>query len=1469
MGDYFSPQDTAIPPRQSSVDYVAQNQREDKPLWDQISTMGDAAYRGAASGLMLSTPERFYRSVRTMGDMMGFDEWGEWAGQKIEGIKAERENDPFYQPGEDIMDDPIARSIYQGVDGLVASTTHGLVGATAAVGVGAVTGGSGFFPTLAAFAVTAGGSAGLAEYDNFIDEAHTQFKKANPELTWQQVQDEVNSQALISAIAEGGIEFASDILAGKLMGTAGKAVIGTAGKGVAGMAENTAWQYHRKLASKLLKGALITGPLTEVPGEMATAAIQDKAREWAGMDSQGAMTAMREAFGPALVASILGGGGKSLMEHATEGGSREHARELFRKGQEEEKAVQTARADILRSSPVIASLMETDGGITRSEDIDAAVISNAMEILSTREGRAQVNEQEWSLTEGQEKPAIWDGLQKAKPRYGYRDGLYEPQFSSFIDKALYIVANPKSDSAKHNEYIEYLQTYFNGADEEKLRNMGLQVRERVKAQASERYGMGEAGGSLSIKPVFGEANHKTTAATDGVREEAKGFLDFLKGNKQFTPEANQVFQKMGDNLRARIEQARAAGIISDTGYAKATELYKGFLLPQSPKMKEEKNAEVVRNQLAVIAGEKLPMKKADEALNSSLLDSEGNGPQSLLEYANALGGKDGELERLRQRDQHTYSRIMARGEEAINNGFDAAELAKHAIIAENSDHVVAAAGVLSEMADQRALEAALRYRTTNAESDLAVLTLALQQQNDLYSAQQELGTAHGRALRMHGIMKQAKGQELFARARRLLDAGNQDSSAQMFSVLLGNMAENAIPTDKKLTTKISLLRDEVKELLQKADSGKPLDAEAWDKIRDLFQNSNWRELSMPIRTKGRYARMRDMILDTGISGMLMGPATHIANGAGNSLAVVANVMERAGAGMIADNGIGVNSREGRALLHGAVEGFWDALRTGWTAFKTNESVFGDIVEKAGEHVNKGFSSGNLHGLITGRRDDLTREQLQAMNGLGGMAKLAYRGMDYFGDWFVHLPGRTMLGCDEFFKTLTYHMNRRGLAYRIASGEEQSGGDFTSVYNSIMDGRAAPQEVHEQLLQDAARLTFQDAPARGSFWEKAESLRRSRPESMFVIPFLRTGLNIAKWAGVRTPGVANLFREHRENMRSGDPAVRQLAESQMMVGTILWHTGLLMAAEGLLTGAGPSDREEKELMLATGWRPNSVKLGDTYYEISRLDPFATFLNTAATFIGMQDDMDEADLGEGAAALLGSAIKLIGSKYYFQGISGFVNAVTNPERDLKRFLETTGASFLNIPGSGLNRALTRSIDPVIREADGYMQALQKTMPGISAGLPSRRTILGEEVKHADDPFTRLISPVRYSKDNPDPVYAELLRLRRADILKIGKPSRYITVNKQRVKLTQEQFSHLQELSGVGLKRRGRTGKEAITEIINSPQYRRLSDDKRGRIVEETLRMYRRIAKKEMIKRDPDLTSLALPQSVTDPAFRPLIQ
>lgn len=75
-------------------------------------------------------------------------------------------------------------------------------------------------------------------------------------------------------------------------------------------------------------------------------------------------------------------------------------------------------------------------------------------------------------------------LAGAKPRYSYGSKQFELRFESDIDKALYIIAQPKP-SKRDADYLAFCQKLFPDMTEEQLREAGRKVRDVIKSIARE------------------------------------------------------------------------------------------------------------------------------------------------------------------------------------------------------------------------------------------------------------------------------------------------------------------------------------------------------------------------------------------------------------------------------------------------------------------------------------------------------------------------------------------------------------------------------------------------------------------------------------------------------------------------------------------------------------------------------------------------------------------------------------------------------------------------------------------------------------------------------------------------------------------------------------------------------------------------------------------------------------------------
>jgi len=78
-------------------------------------------------------------------------------------------------------------------------------------------------------------------------------------------------------------------------------------------------------------------------------------------------------------------------------------------------------------------------------------------------------------------------LRGAKPKYGYGKNLFDLNFESDVDKALYIVAKPTPSKADQR-YMDFLKGLYPDKSDNQIREFGMKVRDQIKKMASQADG---------------------------------------------------------------------------------------------------------------------------------------------------------------------------------------------------------------------------------------------------------------------------------------------------------------------------------------------------------------------------------------------------------------------------------------------------------------------------------------------------------------------------------------------------------------------------------------------------------------------------------------------------------------------------------------------------------------------------------------------------------------------------------------------------------------------------------------------------------------------------------------------------------------------------------------------------------------------------------------------------------------------
>ncbi|WP_324741609.1 thermonuclease family protein [Tsuneonella sp. CC-YZS046] len=511
-----------------------------------------------------------------------------------------------------------------------------------------------------------------------------------------------------------------------------------------------------------------------------------------------------------------------------------------------------------------------------------------------------------------------------------------------------------------------------------------------------------------------------------------------------------------------------------------------------------------------------------------------------------------------------------------------------------------------------------------------------------------------------------------------------------------------------------------------------------------------------------------------INFLLSGPQTHVVNMVSNTLTAMAQIPEH-----IAAAGIGR-----------ARQAFTNAQVNRITGGELGARTFG-LVQGAREGARL-FAQA----LRTGEASDFVAkvegDEFKAIPGKIGEA--------------IRLPTRFLTAEDELFKGIARRMEINGMAVRIAHREGLKG---KAAQTRIAELVANPtDEMLERALDYGRYLTFQ-RPL-GSFASKISGLTNDPSgwglTAKLFLPFVRTPTNLLKFAAERSPA-APLLKEWKKDFMAGG-ARRDLAVARALIGTgfgIAIHEGAL---SGIITGSAPTDPKKARLLYADGWKPYSIKIGNTYYSYKRLDPFSTTLGVAADIALLPEGMSQRQQEDKATLLVASIMGNLASKTWLSGISQLVEAIGEPDRYADNLLQRLVGSFL-VPN--LVASTARSLDPTEREIETMGDALQARIPGLRDDLLPRRDIWGREIVYEGGVGPDFLSPVWVSEALKDPVNHELMQTEYAP-----SPLRRKVAGRE---LTPEEYDRYQEVSG-------NQAHAELTDLVKSSAWKAMDDEAKAK-------------------------------------------
>jgi hypothetical protein len=561
-------------------------------------------------------------------------------------------------------------------------------------------------------------------------------------------------------------------------------------------------------------------------------------------------------------------------------------------------------------------------------------------------------------------------------------------------------------------------------------------------------------------------------------------------------------------------------------------------------------------------------------------------------------------------------------------------------------------------------------------------------------------------------------------------------------------------------------------------------------------------------------KFKDKIEEYFVNSLLSGPSTHIYNLASNlgvSLTAPFEKYAEAGIGAVLRTPNRVTVREVNARVAGMLQGAKDGVELAKRAFINEEVQTGKQMVEANRKA------------IEGR--------------LGRV---------------VRLPNRFLSAQDELFKSMHYRGEIAAQAYSRAAKESAGKTDeFAALYNKYLNDPT--EDIKKAAVREAEYRTFQSELGRFGKWVQKGS---SDFLALRILqPFVRSPFNLIKYSAERGPLAPLSDRWRRQLM--GTPRERNEALAQLTVGSSVLGTASLLAMQGMMTGAGPSDPGERAALLATGWQPYSFKFGETYIPFQRFDPFSTPLGVMADMFTASDYMTDNEINDVGATLLFSVAANLAEKTYLQGISNFVDSVLSEGRSVdkaKKFLTDTALGFV----PNVFRQTSVAMDPTMREATTLVKKAQDRIPFVRGNdirvmgtdfnleaVPERLDVWGDPVVRAPsmtvagkpliDQFGavafNLLSPIKPTRETTDPVKKEVARLG----LGLDRPKKDVNLSinvegeekpvKFKIELTDRELRQFTFASGI-------LAKQIIQQDIASPEWQQLDDDQRQKLIKDRM-------------------------------------
>lgn len=483
----------------------------------------------------------------------------------------------------------------------------------------------------------------------------------------------------------------------------------------------------------------------------------------------------------------------------------------------------------------------------------------------------------------------------------------------------------------------------------------------------------------------------------------------------------------------------------------------------------------------------------------------------------------------------------------------------------------------------------------------------------------------------------------------------------------------------------------------------------------------------------------------------------------------------------------------------------------------------------------------LYGMFKGARDGITPALRAMKTGVPELAGGAQAELDIMRNsrqqvlpgkagYVLETPSRVVAGLHTFSYSMSYSQEIARLAARQAAADGLEGNAFNAEVARLTSSPTA--EMMDAASSAGMRGTLMTRPKEGSFQQWLVKGTNDFFALKLAVPFMQIGTNILGEGIMDQTMLSMLSPEARlEAMGARGGAARDIRIGKIATGSMLGAASVGMAMEGMMTGGGPSDPNQRRLLQATGWQPYSLRVGGMYIPYRKfLGPLGPLMAASADMYEVGHSLSHEGLTQAATALTFGFSEVVADETWMSGISNLVEAVHDRGGKGEQYLRSLATSF--IPFSvGLSQT-ARLVDPYQRRAQTLLDAVRNKIPFVSEGLQPQIGVWGQPIaSHL------MVSP---SAAVDDPVVDRMSALG----LGMTMPERRIVG----IPLTDQQYNDYARISG-------RMAKMRLDALVGTPGFSSLPAGVQTKTITDTISHSRQAAAELIKMKNPQIIQQAV--------------